>query len=174
MKDNRFKNSIGVFFTKELFFETNVGDRANAVYSLKDYDHTVDGIVYPSLGRIYLEEEDPTEYAFAEKYLGGYPHWEKLVASPMIRPYIDDWRNRLDLQLRAKAFNRIRVKASDPDDKEAFQANKFLLSNQWRGTSSKAGVGRPTKAKIKEEADRLVKEQSVYDEDFERITGAIN
>ena len=174
MKDNRFKNASGVFYTKELFFETNVGDRANAVYSLKDYDHTVNGIVYPSLGRIYLEEEDPTEYAFAEKHLGGYPHWEKLVASPMIFPHIEDWRKRLDLQLRAKAFNRIRMKAEDSTDKEAFQANKFLLSNQWRDAGGKAGVGRPTKAKIKEEADKLVKEQTNYDDDFQRIIGSMN
>ena len=174
MKDNRFKNASGVFFTKELFFETKVGDRSNAVYTLKDYDHTVDGILYPSLSKIYLEEEDLTEYDFAEKYLGGYPHWEKLLASPMISPYIKDWRKRLDLKMRAKALNRIKKKAESPEDKESFQANKFILSGQWRTAEEKSAVGRPTKAKIKEEADRIIKEQSVFDEDYDRIMNNIN
>jgi hypothetical protein len=53
--------------------------------------------------------------------------------------------------------------------KDAQSADRILLSGGWKTPTEKSNVGRPTKEKIKEEADRLFKEQSVFDEDFERI-----
>lgn len=166
--DRSFKNDFGVHFIKALFIEWDA-DRNTAIYTLSDKDRTIDGRFYPSLGKLYLEMEDPTEYIFSCSYLDGYVHWKKLCNSGIVSPFIKEWREQLELKIRAQALNNVRKKAENSQDKESFQANKFLLSGQWKTPEEKAKVGRPSKATIRAEADKLVKEQSVFDEDFERI-----
>lgn len=164
---DKFKNSNGVFYTQGLFFET-APSKENVVYTLKDQDMKLeDGSVLLSLKRLYLEFEDTTEYEFANQYLGGWPHWKKLVDLKWFVDHVKEWRTELELKLKARSLRAIRAKAEDPDTKESFSANKYLIDKEW--VADKRGAGRPTKQSIKDEALKLTKDQEDISEDYKRI-----
>jgi len=168
MTDPKFKNVNGAYLTKQLFLENEMGERLLAVYTLKGYDHTFRGKSYPSLRRLFVETGDPTEYSFALKYLDGWEHWKAICAQGWFAPYLAEWREDLEVSLKSRALARIQQKALK-QDKDALQADKILLTGGWKDPSEKSTVGRPTKARIKEEAQKIFKEKSVYDDDFNRI-----
>ena len=166
----KFKNSSGTHILKQIFFEFSDAEHQYSVYTLKDYDHEYNGVTYPSLRRLYVECEDPTEYQFATEHLDSWAHWKKLIASNFFKPYLKEWREELEVRLRAKALARIKTRAAS-NGKDAQQADKILLSGGWKTPEEKTGAGRPSKDKIKQEAEKLFQEQSVHDEDYERIFG---
>lgn len=169
----KFKNSSGTHILKQIFFEFSDAEHQYSVYTLKDYDHEYNGVTYPSLRRLYVECEDPTEYQFATEHLDSWAHWKKLIASNFFKPYLKEWREELEVRLRAKALARIKTRAAS-NDKDSMQADKILLSGGWKTPEEKTGAGRPSKDKIKQEAEKLFQEQSVHDEDYERIFGTLN
>lgn len=146
-----------------------MADKSGVVYTLKDRDH--EG--YPSLYRLYMEVDDPTEYTFAISHLDGWDHWETLTQCNWFKPYIDRWRKELEIRTKARALLQIRQKA-DSTDKEAYQAQKFLVNGGWKEKSTSRGAGRPSKEDIKKEAQRLAQDSRDIDEDFNRVTGVPN
>lgn len=167
---NRFKNVMGAHLLKPIFYEYDTSDHAQSIYTLKEYDHTVDGITYPSLRKLYVETEDPTEYEFASLYLDGWVHWKKLERAAFFQPYLKEWREELEVRMRAKALNRIKTRATS-SEKDSFQADKILLSGGWK-TEEEKTRGRPSKDKIKQEAEKLFNERTDFDDDFDRIMGS--
>lgn len=167
---NPFKNASGAHLLKPIFFEYDDAEHLQSVYTLKDYDHEYNGKSYPSLRKLYVEMEDPTEYEFACKYLDGWTHWKKLSTASFFKPYLKEWREELEVRLRAQALNRMKVRATS-DTKDSMQADKILLVGGWKTPEEKERVGRPSKQKIQEEANKLFAERTVFDEDFERILG---
>lgn len=165
---SKFKNLSGAHLLKPIFFELDEGDRPWAQFTLKNYHHTVDGRQYLSLRRLYVELEDPTEYLFAETYLDGWEHWKKLSGASFFQSYLKDWREELEIRLRAKALLRIKKKAEE-GTKDSLQADKTLLMGGWK-TEEEKSAGRPSKKKIQEEADKLMVQKTEYDNDFERLT----
>lgn len=133
------------------------------LYTLKDTD--TNG--YPSLSRLYLEEEDVTEYLFAKKYLESWEHWTLLCDSEWFKPIVARWRTELEMHLQAKALRYILDEAIT-GGKNAYDANKYIVAKGWikaegnrRGRPSKADI---TKAaaeqafadyKVQEDAKRL-------------------
>ena len=67
------QDSMGRPLTQSLFLE--LGYTEHSVYTLKEQDYAYKGKNYPSLKRLYLKEEDVTEYEFATKHLLGWQHW---------------------------------------------------------------------------------------------------
>jgi hypothetical protein len=167
---NRFKNTQGLYLLKAIFYELDEAGRPNAIYSLKDYDGNFEGKFYPSLRKLYVECEDPTEYNFACQYLDGWTHWKKLTQASFFKDYLIEWREELEVRLRAKGLVSIRQIASTPG-KEAFQAQKYLAQAGWKLPDEKASVGRPTKEKVAQEAEKLFKQKTDFDLDYERIMG---
>lgn len=66
----KMKDTQGRPLTQSLFLEPNY-NVDYAYYTMDDDDKNFKGKVYPSLKRLYLEMEDPTEYEFATTYLLG-------------------------------------------------------------------------------------------------------
>lgn len=165
---NKFKNEIGAHILKPIFFEHDNSEHLYTVFTLKDQDHTWKGQVFPSLRKLYVEMEDPTEYEFALKHLDGWIHWKKLSQASFFQEHLKEWREELEVRMRAKALNRIKLRATG-DTKDSFAADKILLAGQWRSAEEKSNVGRPTKDKIKQEAERLFSERTEFDDDFERL-----
>lgn len=163
-QNSKFKNSNGVLLLRELFFETAL-NKENVLYTLKDRDHEYKGKVFPSLYRLYMAENDPTEYLFAMKTLDGWAHWQQLSSAPFFKEYILRWREELELRFRAEALRTISKMAAG-EDREAFQASKYLAENVYSKKSSK---GRPTKAQISETAQRMAEEDRLLKEDFARL-----
>lgn len=161
---SKFRSASNQRLLKQLFFEECYGkDEKLAVYTLKDWDH--EG--YPSLYRLYMEMADLKEFAFAETYLDGYEHWEKLCACPWFKPIVERWRKELLLKTQGEALNRIREVAQSPEHKSAYEANKFLLGGSW--ASPAHSKGRPSKEQVKAEAERIARQDKELDEDAARI-----
>lgn len=145
-----------------LFLEQSYShDKNLCLYTLRNEDY----LGLPSLYRLYIEMDDPTEYLFAKAYFEDVDHWDQICLQEWFKPYIASWRHELELKVKAHALARIRLEAKSSQN--SFQANKFLLSNGWK---EKGGKGRPTKADISEAADKLVRVNNQLTEDFERIS----
>lgn len=156
-----FKNSMGVYLGRELFFETATTARNYVLYSFKNEDHTFDGVVYPSLRRLYLEEDDPTEFFVAEKYFDGQPHWRRLTAQKWFMDYLTPIREELALKHQAQYMRSLRQDAINGDK----VASKYLLDRMEKPKE----VGRPTKRKIAEEAQKIVLDNQDIATDFDRM-----
>lgn len=139
----QMQDAMGKPLTQGLFLEINYGEAA--VYTLKEVDHELNGKHYPSLKRLYLEIADPTEYEFATTCLLGWKHWMRLCDNKALRSHIDEWRDELEIKLRAKAIKYILETSSGPVAN--FQASKWVADRGW----AVRGAGRPSKADVERE-----------------------
>lgn len=150
---------------KALFYEMTLADKAHVIYTLKDVDHK--GL--PSLYRLYMEMDDPTEWEVSQKLVDGWEHWEMLCNCTWFKPYIERWRKELELRMKSKALARIKSEAKT-NSKESFMANRYLIEKGWEPKDSqKAGRGRPSKDEIRKAANEIASTQDRITGDFERI-----
>lgn len=163
---SKFKSVNNAWLLKPIFYEMSDSDKSRVLYTLKPEDYTVDGKTYPSLRRLYLEEADTSEYYFAEKYFGGYPHFRRLLSASWFLDYLSELREELALKIKADATRRIAEIAADKKDRGSLAANRAMLESV---SPKKSSVGRPTKESIKREADQLFRDQSEIDSDLDRI-----
>lgn len=164
MSEPKFTSSRGNFVTKSLFVET-CNEPGYTIYTLKNRDH--EG--YQSLYRLYMDEADITEWRFANKYLGGWDHWELLCSLGWFKPYISKWRKELELKIRSKSLAEVQDIAAQDGHKQRLEANKYLLSGNWMTKEESKGRGRPSKDEIKEEATRMATEEKKLQEDLQRV-----
>lgn len=154
--------------TRSLFLETvHRGYPTNKVkYILEDRDHPE----FPSLYRLYMAESDPTEYNFANKYFDSYEHWLEICKSPVVAPYVEKMRRDLKLKLQSEALARL-VEIAKKDDLSptSLAANKYILSSFGFDKTEGIKRGRPTKAQVAEEAQRLAANKFQATNDFERL-----
>lgn len=131
-------DTMGRPLTQSLFLEIGYSDYA--VYTLKEFDYTYKGKLYPSLKKLYVTEEDPTEYVFAEKHLLGWQHWKRLCENKVLAKHIEEWREELELKIRSQAVrDMMNLCASESGN---YSAAKFLADRGWE----KRAAGRPSKA----------------------------
>jgi len=156
-----YRNAQGIYLTKQLFYEF-ADDKSLAFYTIKDTDLCVGDAIYPSIHRLFVETEDPSEYIFATTYFDSWRHYKKLLSASWFSACIDEAREELTLKLAARNLIALKKKAAEGD----FRANQYLLEQKWKEDSS---VGRPSKAKIKQEADRLFAEKDDISDDLSRI-----
>lgn len=155
MIDKKFLlDTAGRPLTQSLFLELQYSEYA--VYTLKEDDYEYKGKVYPSLKKLYLKEEDPTEYAFATKYLLGWQHWKRLCENKAIAKHIDEWREELELKLRCQAIRDMQSLCASESGN--YSAAKFLADRGWE----KRGAGRPSKA----DKERHLRVEERLDQEF--------
>lgn len=169
----KFRNNSNGRYLKGLFFEMTPSDKSSVSYTLKDWDHTVDGVVYPSLYRLYLEQEDLTEYEFANTYLDGWEHWEMLTSCSWFKPYAERWRKELALKVKARALNRLKAEAAS-SSKNSFLANKYLVEKGWVDKTDNHGRGRPSKEEVKAAANEIVLSDRRIQDDYDRLMKEVN
>lgn len=162
-----FRASNGKFRTSDLFIEMNQSE-SPAYYTTSNQDRIVDGVVYKSLKQLYLDEEDITEFDFANKYLEGYEHWEQFVNSTRLKDMIDQWRKELVLKIKSRCLKGI---IRDAVRENKYEANKFLITNGWvdKDHEGKKVRGRPSKEEIKQEITRQASIEKEFEEDLNRI-----
>ena len=159
---NKFKDDLGRPLTQGLFLEVNY-DEKYAVYTLKDDDHEYKGTTYPSLKKLYLKEEDPTEYLFASKHLLGWDQWQRICENRILKKHITEWRNELEMKLRALAIRRM-IDMADSENGN-FQAAKFLADRGW----DKRAAGRPSKAEIEKHMALEELNHNEFNADIKRL-----
>lgn len=137
-------------------------DSDQAVYTLSEHDKVYDGKDFPSLKRLYLEHEDPTEYDFATTYLNSWKQWKKLCGNGEFKKHVEEWREELEVKLRSQAIRDI----IDMTANEAsFSAAKWLADRGWE----KRGAGRPTKQEQEKRYNQDRKLSDEFSEDFKRL-----
>lgn len=154
----KFISHKNIPYTQALFLEMGYNPEV-AVYTLKDFDYEYEGVVYPSIKRLYLAMEDVIEYDFANTYFLSWNHWKRLCENKQIRKYIDEWRTELELKLTSQAVRNIIEMTAD---ERGFQAAKYVAERGW----NKGKVGRPKADNT--ERDNLI-EQRLNDEFAEDV-----
>ncbi|MNQ04007.1 hypothetical protein D3C85_167140 [compost metagenome] len=155
-------DSMGRPLTQSLFLEIGYSDYA--VYTLKEYDYPYKGKHYPSLKKLYLKEEDPTEYVFAEKHLLGWQHWKRLCENKVIAKHIEEWREEMELKIRSQAVrDMMNLCASENGN---FSAAKFLADKGWE----KRTAGRPSKQEKERHLRMEEKIVSEFEADIVRLS----
>lgn len=157
---NKLVDSGGKPLTQSMFLELGYSDYS--YYTLKDNHYEYEGTLYPSLKQLYLEELDPTEYIFANKYLLSWKHWQRLCENKIIRRHIDDWRLELELKIRFMG-----IKATiDAAKTGNYQAAKWLAERGW---GEKRQAGRPSKAEVEREKNMQLALENEYGADIIRL-----
>lgn len=152
-REDKFLNSNQVRKTKQLFIEYDyLSDKDHAVYTLARSDKEVNGTVYPSLYRYYMETADPTEALFVERYLYDWEQWERICKSPALKDEIELWRNDLRKKVAGQLVSELMQDAFDKGSKTRTSSAKYLLDNVLKQKNTKAGPGRPVNS-TKPEAD---------------------
>lgn len=157
-----------------LFVETNRGSELDQefepLFTLADGPHPSGK---PSFIQLYLEFEDPTEYEFANCYLGGYEHLQYLSTkgSIRIRNVIAQARKELDLKLKAKYLRLLKETAETGEGNQALNAAKYLLENatSHEGGKTKRGRGRPSKQEKYEAAVDAARTDADIQADAQRL-----
>lgn len=169
-----FRADNGIWVTAGLFLETShVSQHDKIIYTATPFDYPK----YPSIQRLYLSYDDLTEYPFASECLGGWDHWQSILASEnsKLQKYIAIWRAELEIKLKSQALRRIKEEA-EADGRNGFAANKYIVEKAWAGEFSKGkeptrGAGRPSKQAIKDAAARIAIDEKITDSDFDRLIG---
>lgn len=161
-KPSDFKNKNGVYLTRDLFIETAEHNPDQALYTLQPEEYKG----YPSLYELYMDSNDATEYTFANTYLGGWEHWQKLCNSSFFKPYIEKWRAELEIKHRSIALAKI-METAKGNGRDALQAAKYIADySKIRPAGTK---GRPSKADIALEARKIADDRKRIEEDFLRL-----
>ena len=156
---SKMMDTGGRYLTQSMFLEVNY--EPNATFTLKDNDHEWNGVIYPSLKRLYIEFEDPTEYDFANTYLLGWKHWQKLIGNKMLLNHVQEWREELEFKLRAKGVKNMMLSAAQGN----YQASKWLVERGW----DVRGAGRPSKAEIEGQKALIKRVDDEYGADVVRM-----
>jgi hypothetical protein len=180
---NVFKDKMGRWRTASLFEETITPDvrvSYDPIFLLRE-DEDRDGLV--SMKRIYMEANDPTEYAAAKRIFGSWEPWEHLCNAPFFKEEVDKWRKQLSLKLQSEATAKIIESATEGGKLSGtqFQSAKWVAEGGWvrkvpsndtGGDSVPRNVGRPSKESVTREAERLLREglntRSALEEDARR------
>jgi len=161
MDKSKLRDSRGRPLTQSLFLEVGYNTEF-AVFTQKDEDYDYKGKVYPSLKKLYLAHEDPTEYDFATTYLLGWEHWQRICRNKVFSKMVESWREELELKLRSQAVRDI-VALSAGD--KGFQAAKWIADKGW----DKRAAGRPSKEDIERETVMQSKIEQEYSADVVRL-----
>lgn len=140
---SKYLNSNGNRLTRGLFIEWDSNyDSRMAIYSLGKEDKEVDGKVYPSLYRLYMELGDLGEGEFVEKYMYDKRHWE-MVCESVLKNEIPHWRDELRQRQFSKMLEVLERDALDPESNTSTSSAKFLIEKIYRRVPP-AKVGRPS------------------------------
>lgn len=144
------KDRQGRYRTQSLFWETRSDEKGYIpLFTRKGYNHTVDGITYPSLKLIYLSYNHipEYEYEFAMDVFGSWDHWYLFANDSIFRKDVKEWRQELDIKIKAEAIKAM-LAASKGEDAKGVAAAKYLADKgyvQRRGRPSKEEIERERK-----------------------------
>lgn len=166
---SKFRNSNGAYYTKSLFYETNVVDPSLSVYTLKAEDHKG----YPSLKRLWFETGDITGYKLSQAHLENWEHLCKLKECQWFIEYWDAWEREFEIKLRSEALVNLTTEAKNKESKSYVELNKFLLNRGWVLPEDKKPTrkrGAPSKAEVREQAIHLARDDETVASDLLRVT----
>ena len=147
----KVRDSNGRFRTESLFYEFDTSlDKSVALYTLKDTDHK--GL--PSAKAKYLELEDPTEYEFAMWLVGNWKHWQRICANGKLKPHIEEWREELEVKVRAKAIKFL-AQSDKGTDRKWIAEGRWLEKLERKENPRKRRIAEAISAEIEDDLARM-------------------
>ena len=146
------KDAQGRYRTASLFTETNTDSSFTPICSLQDAHD------------LYIECADPTEYEFATALLGDWQHWKRLREAPFFKALLTDWREELEVKLRATGLRSL-LKTASTGDAKGTAAAKWIAEGSWRDHKR----GRPSKAEVERTKKVEAGISAEVGEDYERL-----
>lgn len=159
----KFRTAQNKLRTQSLFKESNNAVSTSEefiLYTLSDRSGS-----YPCIVDLYVQEEDPTEYLFAEKYFESYTHWEMVRKAGWFQETYSKMRASLEAKLQSLAIQKMLEKVHDGS--AGHQTLAYLAS---KGYIPKEEAGRPSKKRVQAELDKKTKEQQEFNDELARIT----
>lgn len=126
---------------------------------------TTDRAGYVSARKTFLELRDPTGVLWAEKWLEGVNHLNRLLQAPWFSEAFDIWVGECEQLLQAEALTKIKS-IQDSESPASFQAAKYLASKEWQ---RRGRAGRPSKAEVSGELKRAMALVEAQNDDLARI-----
>lgn len=165
----KFKDSIGRFRTQSLFWEYRL-DNYDYYYTLAKEDRILDdGTVVPSLYKLYLAENDPTEWSFANKHLHSWDHWQILLNNQEIAAHVEGWRKELQIKLQSEHFEFMKDQARTAKTSSERQAATRWLNDFLKHPKGAKERGRPSKEEVEGRLKAELRSLEEYREDAERL-----
>ena len=183
-----YKDEKGRWRTNSLFFETfdmfqeskdgeQTWQRYTPIFTLtREHDFQIppsspfhgryDPPLIPSLRRIYLSYNDPTEFKFAQEVFHSTYHWEHLCRLEWFKPYVEEWRRMLIKKLRGVGIEKMVEVAGGSDPKFALMAGKWLAEGKFGEPETK---GRPKKADVQAEVKVEAAIDKIFEDDAKRL-----
>lgn len=164
----KFRTNRNRLITRDLFLEHSI-HKDLVLYTLMRKE--TNGFL--SLYQLYMAEEDFTEFEFAIKYFESYQHWKTICNLAWFTPHIAEWREELELKVKARNLKSL-INKADSDANVA----KYLLNNKWVEQAQEANPvtnlrGRPSKEEIKSHLTLIVNEEKEINDHYERIKGIV-
>jgi len=155
----------GQRLTKGLFVEYSYeGKESKPVYTLAREDKEVDGVLYPSLYRLYMECDDITEAVFVSRYMLDARQWEMISSGSLFKEEIQNWRNDLKLKKLGRLVEELELDAVS-DSRSSKSSAKFLIERVY-GLPKRSG--RPSNSPAKTDSKDS---QHAVERDYERLFG---
>lgn len=136
---------VGAHRTQSLFLETNKSS-LEPIMVLKEIDWEYKGKLLPSLKKIYLSFNDPTEYQVAMEVFGSWNQWKRLCDNALIFAHIKEWREELEIKLRSQAVKAL-IATAQEDGAKGTTAAKYVAEKGW----DKRKAGAPSKEEVARE-----------------------
>ena len=152
----------GAPITQGLFLETSYGDTKHVMYTLKSRDYVYKGKRLPSIKKIYLAMEDPTEYEFAYEAFLDWDHWNRIKANKLIAKHMEGWKDELDVRLACKELRNLQAQSDDGKTAATNKMFDFLVKGV-------RGAGRPSKDEVERQAKMEARVYDEFQEDLARM-----
>jgi hypothetical protein len=165
-KDYPLRGANRNFLTASMFVEiweqaTIKAADVEPVFSLRGRPGFIDA------RQSFLDLRDPTGVRWAEVYLEGIEHLNRLMDSPWFKDAWESWQEDMARILQSEAIEKIRA-ISESGSPAAFQAAKWLATQEW---NRRRGAGRPSKTEVRGALAREVEKTNQLNEDMARLTG---
>lgn len=164
--NNPLKDDLGRPRTTSLFWEFRSA-RHPYYWTLAEHDVEKDGVVVPSLQRIYLSYDHipHSEWDFAMDMFNSWGHWLRLQESPEIGAYIEKWREELAVKNKAIAVHQL-MKAGKAGD---VGASKYVADGKFEPPKR----GRPSKEEVARQRKIAAAEREEMEQDKARVMSIV-
>lgn len=125
----------------------------------------------PCLHCKFIQEKDPTGRKFADKHVGGWHHFQRLLKFKAFKEKHKEWMEELAEINKSEAIARVQELMLSEKEAISLASAKYIAEQGWekKPTSTR---GRPSKTQVEAEIKNQARKESAVDRDFERIANS--
>lgn len=158
---NLYLDTQGRFRTRSLFIEMinkeQIAGGYTPIYTLKGDPDYID------IHELYIESDDPTEYAFGVQAFSTWEHFQHIADLDWFKAYLTVWRDELAVRMKAMALKSLMIQAVRPDGR-GITAAKYIADKGWEQKR-----GRPSKEEIAKEKKQQAQIKNDLEDDAKRL-----